>query len=977
MSMITIPLNLQFTGTTPKPLKDSPVRRGGGGRYDRSNVVTPPFISMQVEDTIRFTEEEEAKLAAKDKIKPDPYENIKPLRDFSREPIPDVVMAPLLEEAPLKFGTMLSPVRTKRFVNFELSKSASSYYTSPRRISNDASRDIATRLGLTLFSDTEHSSGAIIGSSGVRSMLPSVALAPIRGSEPSLSEDQFTNSPPTFLHHPSLDCFGIGNFNDDLRTTFDRTRLHTPTDVRQKVARIKAEQELQERIAAMAELDDIRRQNQLPDIGGALCITSRSTKGDMSTKSSATSSRRNSSRYNGSSSRTSPVNASLHSRPPSKLTSASPIPGILTSHPHSHHIHHYGHSHGDDNKGHHQHTPDEKSSHDHDKGKDKAGTHHTGADHSEAKSKHHASSPELNSNTGRNSASLLVGKQPSPSDLGETKFYFSENEAQHKQEKLERRNALLEKRKADTVAKAQRLLEQKTALTSATKSHKAVVTDMIIEASAETRETLEKFVGNNAKRALSKMFYNAVNELSKYPHDSQLPESKRLNPRYMFVREQAKRGQHPLQLLIRDESTMNGVCLGGKGLGDEKILPVVLVLDLLPAVHIIDFHDNRLTDISLMPLAQKLLGLKHLVHLDLSFNKIDDSSATIMAYLRSSECKLQTLYLNGADVDDGECGNLMDAISENRTITKLGLSNNLIGKAEPYNTVYPDLITGGEAIGAMLLENSTIKSLDLSWNAIRLASSETLAESLNTNSTLMVLNLEHNSFGDMGTQILGFALKSNHTLLDLNLSYNSLVPRSASVLANALSYNDTLTMLNLDGNIIGNVGMQSLVAAIQRSAGDNRVLKISFENCDCKKHDPDLFNASNPDGIWDVDLSTPYGRMVAEECFFLANFRAGCNLNKLTYNGHVVKLHRKVDDADIGKYPVDEYHELCIRAATDLLANKIKEAATILSNILSRQFAFNMPVPVGVKVLSHVKEHWDEKMELNVGNPIADVRIIE
>jgi hypothetical protein len=53
------------------------------------------------------------------------------------------------------------------------------------------------------------------------------------------------------------------------------------------------------------------------------------------------------------------------------------------------------------------------------------------------------------------------------------------------------------------------------------------------------------------------------------------------------------------------------------------------------------------SDASLMPLVVKLRDLSHLIHLDLSYNKIDDSSEYLMDYLRDENCTLQILVLNG------------------------------------------------------------------------------------------------------------------------------------------------------------------------------------------------------------------------------------------------------------------------------------------------------------------------------------------
>jgi Leucine-rich repeat (LRR) protein len=147
------------------------------------------------------------------------------------------------------------------------------------------------------------------------------------------------------------------------------------------------------------------------------------------------------------------------------------------------------------------------------------------------------------------------------------------------------------------------------------------------------------------------LFTEAVHDLSKFPTDDDVPRHKR-TPMYYFVREQAKRQLPPLPLLIRDEDDPLSISLGGKGLGDLNMLPVVAVIDQLPIVESIDFSDNRMTDVSLMPLAEKLVFMTSLTHLDLSFNKIDESAETIIEYLQGKKCKLKTLVLNGAGMYD-------------------------------------------------------------------------------------------------------------------------------------------------------------------------------------------------------------------------------------------------------------------------------------------------------------------------------------
>ena len=74
-----------------------------------------------------------------------------------------------------------------------------------------------------------------------------------------------------------------------------------------------------------------------------------------------------------------------------------------------------------------------------------------------------------------------------------------------------------------------------------------------------------------------------------------------------------------------------------------------------------------------------------------------------------------------------------------------------------------------------------------------------------------------------------------------------------------------------------------LIAAVQRANGSHRALNVTFNNCDYTKEENNVFNPANPSGTWDINLKEPYGMMVIEECFFLANNKAGCDIVKLQY----------------------------------------------------------------------------------------------
>jgi len=409
----------------------------------------------------------------------------------------------------------------------------------------------------------------------------------------------------------------------------------------------------------------------------------------------------------------------------------------------------------------------------------------------------------------------------------------------------------------------------------------------IVAEDDELNEVMDHYFGNISRINFNRRFLQANKNFQTYPDDDSLPLSLS-SPRSLYLRETTKLNILPLPLILRKEKEPLGIYLSHHGIGDVRFQPVVKIIDQLPGIHTIDLCDNRLTDITLMPLAMKLNKFKNLTYLDLSYNKIDESSSTFMSFIRNPECHLETLLLNGADVDDYECCNLAEAISYNYSIRTLGLAKNLIGASELLNVLHPTLITGGESLGSMLLINKTLTELDLSWNSLRLDSAIAIATSLETNSTLTTLLLAYNSFGDMPSQVLGRALKANKGLTHLDIESNSITPKAATVLANAISFNETLLKLNINGNTLGiliitpiiivviniiviiniiiiiiyhhlpvttviillvtiftssssssypyalgKIGAQALVAAIQRSSRENRALQVSFINCDC------------------------------------------------------------------------------------------------------------------------------------------------
>ncbi len=490
--------------------------------------------------------------------------------------------------------------------------------------------------------------------------------------------------------------------------------------------------------------------------------------------------------------------------------------------------------------------------------------------------------------------------------------------------------------------------------------------DSVEAAMDDMKDVYDHYIGNQAILDFQYKYKKVVNDTEHYPSDEDLPIHS-LTPRSMYLRSTVKNKTLPLPLLIRKETEPLGIHLSHHGLGDKRVQPLIDVIETLPGIRSIDLSDNRLTDLTLLSLSEKLPLMKTLTILDLSYNKIDESSKTIQNYLIQSDCILKTLILNGADIDDNECCSLALAISKNHSVKTLSLANNLIGKNELLNVLHPKLITGGEALGDMLKENKTLTKLDLSWNSIRQDSAIALAESLEKNNTLKALLLGYNSFGDMPSQILGKALKTNKSLTELNVESNSLTPKAATVLANAISFNETLITLNINGNTLGKIGAQALVAAIQRSSTETRKLQVSFVNCDCNKDDDNIFSAANPHGTWKMNLREPYGQMVATECMYLANHKTGCRIIKLYHNGKQIPLERayvaSIEEGEAGKlkrFKLEEFYKHSRQAANFLLEENYEKASISLNHLL-KSFGFIMAEAERLVILKKTFELWSVK----------------
>ena len=180
----------------------------------------------------------------------------------------------------------------------------------------------------------------------------------------------------------------------------------------------------------------------------------------------------------------------------------------------------------------------------------------------------------------------------------------------------------------------------------------------------------------------------------------------------------------------------------------------------LPFIQSINLANNKLTDVSLVPILTGIMSIPNLIFLDISENITGPDFAALLAtYVSRPTCPLLKLTLKNADVDDFECEQFVSALVSNENLKELDLSNNQIGSAENLNTVMPDVVTGGEAFAALLRSPTCkLESLKLVWNLIRLGGALDFAQSIKENTSLTYLDLSFNALSNAGGLALGRSL---------------------------------------------------------------------------------------------------------------------------------------------------------------------------------------------------------------------------
>lgn len=228
-------------------------------------------------------------------------------------------------------------------------------------------------------------------------------------------------------------------------------------------------------------------------------------------------------------------------------------------------------------------------------------------------------------------------------------------------------------------------------------------------------------------------------------------------------------------------------------------------------------------------MAESLKDCPQLQSLNFNLNKIKTGGAMMVTELLFTHEKLESLSLGNNKIDhDGIIGILSVLNNSNYTLRELNIDNPVyrticqsvaihFGKMFQNNVGLQKLSLqkhrlrddGIQIMMDHLLENNTLRVLDLNANEISIQGCEAIAKYLKgDNCTLESLHIANNKCADYGAKAIAQALAVNKSLVHLDMTYNNIEDLGLTLFAQSLKENSTLMSFKLFGNHFGQKSLE-------------------------------------------------------------------------------------------------------------------------------------------------------------------------
>uniref|UniRef100_A0A8C3L3S3 Leucine rich repeat containing 45 n=1 Tax=Chrysolophus pictus TaxID=9089 RepID=A0A8C3L3S3_CHRPC len=196
-------------------------------------------------------------------------------------------------------------------------------------------------------------------------------------------------------------------------------------------------------------------------------------------------------------------------------------------------------------------------------------------------------------------------------------------------------------------------------------------------------------------------------------------------------------------------------------------------------------------------------------------NRLERGEAPGRARLDLTEqsLSLETCGALGRLLEDG-VKLLLHGLCSNTTVKSLDLKGNNLRT------------TGAEALGKLLRQNKSIRSLILEWNSLGIWEEgfSFFCQGLGANNFLQRLDLRNNQINHHGAGELAMALKRNASLQELDLRWNNIGLLGGRALLNCLQSNKTLKKLELAGNNVPSDILKAVEQAMDHNQDRQTIL---------------------------------------------------------------------------------------------------------------------------------------------------------
>jgi Ran GTPase-activating protein (RanGAP) involved in mRNA processing and transport len=280
------------------------------------------------------------------------------------------------------------------------------------------------------------------------------------------------------------------------------------------------------------------------------------------------------------------------------------------------------------------------------------------------------------------------------------------------------------------------------------------------------------------------------------------------NDKYNFKHRLSDTDLVPLTAVLQSYSVfIQHIDMRFNWIGDAGALVLARLLRETVNLKTLNLQSNSLGANGAVAIAHSLHTMSSLVYLNMNGNQIETRGAEAFSKLLVTCSKLVELDFGNNSIDhDGIIALTTLMIKSGHSLEVLNLENPI------FNSVMQETVVH---FGKLLSVNRTLQKLSLRKFRLRCDGMYTLVQHLMDNSTLKVINLSCNDISAQGAESLAQYLKQDYCSLEsVNLSANKLGDLGAKAIAQALAVNRNLIHIDLTSNSIGDDGLARVAESL-------------------------------------------------------------------------------------------------------------------------------------------------------------------